>query len=107
MAMHRLPTGKSIIAGWGRNEEIRLIGTIRLIGSGDFESSGAYTPNLLKAEVPVLNGTQCKKDYLVFKSISSEKHLCAGGTGEYSIRMQCGHIFNNNCMHNYFRKRLM
>ena len=99
MAMHRLPTGKSIIAGWGRNEKIRLI------GSGDFESSGAYTPNLLKAEVPVLNGKQCKEDYPVFKSISSEKHLCVGGTGEYSIRMQCGHIFNNNCMHNYFRKR--
>ena len=76
MAMHRLPTGKSIIAGWGSYEKIRLI------GSGHFEKSGAYFPNLLKAEVPVLNGTQCKEDYKVFKSISSEKHLCVGGTGD-------------------------
>lgn len=75
--MQRLPTGKSIIAGWGRNEKIRLI------GSGDFENSGAYTPNLLKAEVPVLNGTQCKENNKGLKRISSEKHLCAGGTGEY------------------------
>ena len=77
MAMHRLPTGKSIIAGWGRNEKIRLI------SSGDFERSGAYSPNLLKAEVSVLNATQCKEDYKVFKRISSEKHICVGGTGEF------------------------
>ena len=69
----RLPTGKSIVAGWGRNRQIHRL------GAGDFQNSGAYTPNLLKVDLPVMNGTHCKETFKIFKSISSEKHLCAGG----------------------------
>ena len=82
MLFLRLPTGKSMVAGWGRNQKIHTL------GSGDFQNSGAYTPNLLKLVLPVYNGTKCKQDYPVFKSISSEKHLCAGGEkGKNLIQM--------------------
>ena len=73
MIFLRLPTGKSMVAGWGRNQKVHKS------GSGDFQNSGAYTPNLLKLVLPVFNGKKCKEDYKIFKSISSEKHLCAGG----------------------------
>ena len=78
----RLPTGKSMVAGWGRNQKNYKF------GSGDFQNSGAYTPNLLKLVLPVYNATKCKEDYKIFKSISSEKHLCAGGVaGKNVIQM--------------------
>ena len=82
MLFLRLPTGKSMVAGWGRNTKIHRL------GAGDFQNSGAYTPNLLKLVLPVYNGTKCKQDYPVFKRISSEKHLCAGGEeGKNLIQM--------------------
>ena len=88
MLFLRLPTGKSIVAGWGRNRQIHRLGT------GDFQNSGAYTPNLLKVDLPVMNGTKCKQDFKIFKSISSEKHLCAGGVqGKTIIQMSC--FFSN------------
>ena len=71
--LHRLPTERSIVAGWGRNFEEHKI------GAGDFANSGAYTPKLQKADVPLLNGTKCKEDFPVFKSISSDRHICGGG----------------------------
>ena len=82
MIFLRLPTGKSMVAGWGRNQKVHKS------GSGDFQNSGAYTPNLLKLVLPVFNATKCKEDHKIFKSISSEKHLCAGGErGKKLIQM--------------------
>ena len=71
--MDRLPTGKSMVAGWGRTTKIHRI------GEGDFEETGAFSAHLLKVVLPVRNGTQCKKDFPIFRRISSEKHLCVGG----------------------------
>ena len=79
MFVDRLPTGKSMVAGWGRTTKIHRI------GEGDFEDTGAFSAHLLKVNLPVRNGTQCKKEYPVFRRISSEKHLCAGGEkGSYA-----------------------
>ena len=55
--MHRLPTERSIVAGWGRNFEEHKT------GAGDFANSGVYIPKLQKVDVPVLSGTQCKHDW--------------------------------------------
>ena len=79
--MDRLPTGKSIVAGWGRTTKLYRI------GEGDFDATGAFSSNLLKVVVPVRNGTQCKKDFPIFRRISSERQLCAGGEkGNYATK---------------------
>ena len=67
------PTQNSIVAGWGRTVKDPSP------GAGDFINSGAFSEHLLKVALPIMDAVECKSRFPIFKDISNDRQICAGG----------------------------
>ena len=66
------PANTYIAAGWGRTNNDDF-------DKGDYLSVGVYSSKLRKVEVPYIPLDQCKSDYYVFRNITANRQICAGG----------------------------
>ena len=66
------PPNTYIAAGWGRTNN-------DVYDRGDIGVSGAHSSKLRKVEVPYIPIDQCKSDYSIFRDLSRERQICAGG----------------------------
>ena len=67
------PANTYIAAGWGRTNN-------DFYDRGDIGVYGVYSSKLRKVEVRYIPLDQCKSEYHIFRNITADRQICAGGT---------------------------